>query len=400
MSKSHRFLVSVLFCCQSLLLLAQETPITPFIELDIMPGIVVPNVPNFPNTKLNQTYQLSIGKTNLTNKHWVEYYNLPSYGVSLSYSSFGNPKQLGEEYSALLFLELSPQKNSLQSWFFRFAIGPSYFTKHFESLSNETNTIIGSHWNWKFQAFLYKKIKDYERLNLRLGAGYLHSSNGHTQIPNYGMNSALLSLSARFYQNKNPYASAKVRSLSSQNKKSKSSFVQLRTGLGMHELGSTTEPIGGPKKGVYSAAINYGILFNQQFKLRCGLSYRYYQHYYDQLIKSNGEELTANRWNASNLYFLAGIEYLIHHFAIDVEGGLNLHKPYYEIFYREFENAGGIKEFMKKTFNSRLGLNYYLINPSKQSDLNLFLGASINANFGQADFSQLNIGVYKKITAE
>ncbi len=379
---------------------AQEHSIFRFIEADFMAGKVVANVPNFPETGIKQSYQLSIGKTNVGEQNWVSYYNLPSYGLSFSYSSFGNSKELGEEYSGLLFLELSPEKRNAPTWFFRFAIGSSYFTQHYEAISNENNTIIGSHWNWKFQAFLYKKVKDYDQLSLRVGAGYLHSSNGHTQIPNFGMNSALISLSARFYSQQNPYSSSDMSLLLLHEKKKKTAFLQLRTGLGVHELGSTTEPVGGTKKGVYTTALSYGQTFNQQFKLRLGLSYRYYQHYYEQLVKSNGKELTANRWNASNLYFLLGFEYLIDHFAIDVEGGMNLHKPYFEIFYRDFESAGGIKEFMKKTFNSRMGLNYYIIDPSKQPKTNVFLGASINANFGQADFSQLSIGVYKKLVSE
>jgi hypothetical protein len=40
----------------------------------------------------------------------------------------------------------------------------------------------------------------------------------------------------------------------------------------------------------------------------------------------------------------------------------------------------------------RLGLNYYFINPVKNTRCNIFVGADIDANFGQADFSELSLG--------
>jgi hypothetical protein len=44
-----------------------------------------------------------------------------------------------------------------------------------------------------------------------------------------------------------------------------------------------------------------------------------------------------------------------------------------------------------------MGLNAYLFKPEREKMFNAFIGVSINANFGQADFSQLNIGLSKKI---
>ena len=50
---------------------------------------------------------------------------------------------------------------------------------------------------------------------------------------------------------------------------------------------------------------------------------------------------------------------------------------------------------IKRTISARLGLKYYLINTTKTPTDNVFIGAFINSNLGQADFSELAIGYVK-----
>ena len=81
---------------------------------------------------------------------------------------------------------------------------------------------------------------------------------------------------------------------------------------------------------------------------------------------------------------------------MDAEIGINLYKPFYPEHSSEFEYDSSFKYWLKKTFVTRLGLKLYAINTSKNPKHNVFLGAHINANFGQADFSELSIGyVYR-----
>ena len=93
---------------------------------------------------------------------------------------------------------------------------------------------------------------------------------------------------------------------------------------------------------------------------------------------------------------------MLSHIGIELEFGLNLYKPIYKYDYEltngTIENGIYIKPKLdwyfdiKKTISSRLGLKYYLLNTNKSPKQNLFLGAFINANFGQADFSELSLG--------
>jgi len=368
-----------------------------FGEVEYLIGGIVPNFPNFPKTGISQGVNLSIGKTNHSDSHWANYFNKPSYGVTLSYLKSSNIQELGKEYGGSFFLDLSPNTEGPQKWFFRMGMGTTYFNKFYKSITNERNKVIGSHWNWRFNLFLFHQIKSFEKVELRLGAGYLHSSNGHTQIPNYGMNAAILSLSARFYQ-KNPYAKPdNFKQSESYSKKETTYFIQSRFGLGMHEYGGTTNPIGGPKKAVYASAFAFGWNFNQQLKLRTGFTYRFYQHYYEQMRNNDSVIYKFPKSKASNIYWLLGVEYLLGNFAIDIEGGINLYKPYFEEHFANHIKQSGIKKFLKSTIPLRMGLNYYLFKPSKQSNFNAFIGASINSNLSQADFSQINIGVSKRI---
>jgi hypothetical protein len=376
---------------------AQQKVKSNFYEAEILIGSIVPNFPNFPKTGISRGINLSVGKTNFSSDHWANYYNKPSYGVSISYSESSNIKELGKEYGGSFFLDLSPNLKTEQLWFFRLGMGATYFSRFYKKVVNERNKIIGSHWNWRFKAFLFRQLKAYNSLNLRLGAGYVHSSNGHTQIPNYGMNAAMLSLSARFYT-KNPYQKAdNFKRSEDYAKVKKEHFIQSRFGLGVHEYGGTTLPIGGDKKAVYAYSLAYGIKFNQQLKLRSGFTYRFYQQYFDEINSNDSIGFKSPRWGASNLYWLLGIEYLIGNFAIDVEGGINLHKPFYKYHFEQHERKIAIHKFLKSTFPMRMGLNAYLFKPEREKMFNAFIGVSINANFGQADFSQLNIGLSKKI---
>jgi hypothetical protein len=367
-----------------------------FVETELLVGAIVPNFPNYPQTGLSKGIQLSIGKTNTENSHWSNYYNKPTYGMSFNFTQSGNVKELGNEFGGLFFLEISPQRKTAQNFFFRFGIGTSYFSEHYRETSNESNTIIGSYWNWRFQAFMYRNLRLGNRNLYRIGAGYVHSSNGHTQLPNFGMNAAMLSISARFYSKENPFQTKNHFTREDWGeKKKRRSFMQLRSGIGMQEHGSTTEPIGGQKKAVYLSSLAYGWKLNNQLKIRTGLAYRYYQHFYDA-IDSTETSLSKNQnWNASNVHFLLGFEFVIDHFSIDMEGGINLYKPYFSTFLKQYGGPGGIHQFMKKTFTTSLGLNYYLFDPALNKAFNVGIGAAINANFGQADFSQLNIALVK-----
>ena len=142
-------------------------------------------------------------------------------------------------------------------------------------------------------------------------------------------------------------------------------------------------------KPVYSSDLSAAILFNKHIKLRAGFVYRYYQIFYDHIIKTNDVDLNDNpNWSASNVNFYIGNEFLMGHLSIDVLLGINLHKPFYE----KYNPGTELGLMLQKRLLSRIGLNLYLINTHKLPKHNLFVGAHIKANMAKADYSDVTVG--------
>jgi len=344
-------------------------------ELSI--GSIVPNYLNAPSFGLkvgsSVTYYKSAESTTPTN----QYYNYPLLGLQAGFYRLGNPQVYGNEINLMPVLGLRMKKGM-----FQWGIGTSYFTKTYRQ--NERNQSIGSHFNWAFQWMYYRSFNIFQNKDLRVGFGYRHSSNGHTQLPNYGLNSAIISLAVI------PAALKTSMPKKQKTDKSRTLFIAARTGIGLHEYGSTTFPVGGEKKLVFSQSIGIGFTFKKHFRWYAGFGTRHYQHYADSINQS--DELQALNIHPNNHFFLMGIEYLIYHIGISIEGGINLSKPFYYHFSKKYENTHSIKYSLKKLFPSRMGLKLYLINTAKEPKHNIYLSAHINANFGQADFSEASLG--------
>ncbi|MFA9371576.1 MAG: acyloxyacyl hydrolase [Labilibaculum antarcticum] len=378
-------------CCVNAQVQSQESKYLFFIEPELMLGKTVSNYNDFPKTDAVQSVFLSVGIKDTRNLHSSQYYNHPTTGLSFSYSNFGNDSVLGKAYGIMPFIQFHPWGHLQKAWSLKFGMGGSYFTKSYKD--NEQNLAIGSKLTWSFQAFLYRELFALNRLNFRVGAGYLHSSNGHTKLPNMGLNSAHVSLACQ-WNSRILISKKKDIYLGTDADPDRKYFINVRTGLGIHEYGGKSKPVGGEKGNVYSTALSGGILFKQHLKVRAGFTYRFYEHYYDQIEASaNADYIDSPSWNASNIYFHLGSEFLIGHFGLDIEGGLNLFKPFYSEYYKTYGGgASEVKYKLKKYFSSRMGLNFYFINTNKLPKNNFFIGANINANFGQADFSEVNFG--------
>ncbi len=361
-----------------------------FLEPEIMIGKVLANYPDYPKSNARKTFALSIGRQQHTlNNTWAKYYNFPATGVAISFSDLGNPNVFGYEYSVLPFIILNNSKHHRKSWYFKMGLGISYFTKNYTI--NPENKAVGSKFTWAFQAFFYKNIYSTESLNLKLGAGFVHGSNAHVQLPNFGINSAVLSVSAQWFHKK--YDQDFVSKNPQEIDREKHYFLEVRSGLGFHEYGGTQLPIGGENRPVQTVSISGGVVYRNHIKIRTGFAYRYYAQYYNQIMSSTDEKYTEQpKWSASNVYWFLGSELLIGHVGLNFEGGINLYKPYFEVYYEEFGTNDGLKVFLKKTFNSRLGLNLYARNTNKNPKHNVFIGTNVSTNFSQADFGEVSIG--------
>jgi hypothetical protein len=391
---NRKIICFVIFISSSLLTIGQSDSVKSirsfFIEPEILSGMIGPNYEPYPPTGIKQTFVLNIGSSHVDNKVWGTYYNHPDVGISLTYSQLGNQSVFGDEIDLMPFITFNTSRRIKNAWHFKLGIGASYFTKIYNSKTDTADLAIGSEFTWAFKVFLYRDLLVTKSFDLRICGGYCHSSDGHTALPNLGLNSGLIGLSAQFNRHQpNPDFLFPERSKA---KIPKTYFIQLRTGFGFHARGSPFGPDGGSTYGVGSLAVSGGIIYKNHIKVRAGLTYRDYGN----LMDYTGVPYTT--WQSSNIFFSLGCEFLVGHFGLDIEGGINLYKPFYTTFYKQYEGSTtSTFYYLKSIFPMRMGLNYYLIKTTRNPRFNLFVGADIDANFGQADFSEINLGYSVRI---
>lgn len=364
----------------------------------------------FPDTGLQKQLLLNFGRYHRNNpQHWAKYLKGPKTGFSVGVTDFGNLDSLGIALTAAPFIEF----NAFGSDRFKIltAMGASYFTKKFNPETNPQNIAVTTDITWAFRMYFYYQLFSTQNIDWRVGMGYSHHSNGHTRLLNQGYNSFLVSLSADI---KNPLEhSENLRTATiPKYKRTVYNYFAFRGGIGQNVFALAFNS----KQNVYTIAGEYGRVYNNTFKIGIGGYYRFYQHYYDY-IKENeslvqpGREFDyfrSNRWYyATNIGLSIHGEIFLKHIGIDLQLGYNFHKPAYKMDYRINEGwkdtpreisdgwaLGTLDSKFKKKYriSSRLGLKYYLIGMEKAPKNNLYLGAHLNANLGQADFSEMSIG--------
>jgi len=405
--------ITIFFFLQNCL--AQTTTTTPKTSLFFTPEIIVGKTQeantDFPKTKLQKNVFLSIGQYNYnSNKEWAARLNYPKTGISLGYTDFGNSTKVGHAYSILPFIEFSILKKQINGLNLQIGFGSSYMDTQYDIITNAFNRAITTKINWSFRSFFYYDVFKTHATDWRFGLGYLHHSNGHTNLPNQGLNSFTASISAKIDKNSNSNNDFKKPTFASKSQ----TYMAFRLGLGQNVLSEKFNT----KKEVFTVSASAGKILNNTFKFGGGFYYRFYEHYYDYI--KNNEALIEEQFPhfkdnpygyATSFGIFASSELLIDHIGFEFDLGLNIHKPFYKIDWQlnqgfTYENANGetievLGELdwyyeIKRTISARMGLKYYLWTTNKAPKHNIFLGAHINANLGQADFTELSCGyVYR-----
>jgi hypothetical protein len=364
---------------------------------------------NFPQTELQKSAFISIG-WNQQNKdrEWAKRLRSPRTGLTMGYADYGNLESIGYSLSILPYIELYPFSKNAQRWRLKTSLGISYLSKQFDSVSNPFNRAVSTKYKWSFRTLLYYQLSKRKQTTWRLGLGYTHHSNGHTRLPNQGLNSLVATVEAEF-MNKNNLEKLKPYIKDTTATRTKERYWSFRAGIGQNVLSEVFNN----KKEVYSLALSTGKIINSTFKLGIGITYTVYEHYYDYI--NQGGELVEEFYPifaddpflyASNLGVMAEGELLLGHVGAEFNIGFNIFKPAYKIdwqlnagttFVSNGELVTTLGELdsyyeLKRSIPTRLGLKWYFISTKKSPAHNVFLGAHINANFGQADFTALSLG--------
>jgi hypothetical protein len=409
MNKVTGFLFVLLF--STVFCLAQESATTAsnysFVSFQYDFGRTSPANTYFPETKPFQGIEVAFGRTNNRNDlEWARQLNFPRTGISVSYSDFGNKEKIGSAISVIPFLDFP----IFRKWSNRFdaniGIGASYFDVIYDLESNVTNQAISTHITWAFRSNIRYDFLRFKNGKSQIVLGYYHNSNGHVRLPNYGLNTFLLGLNTEFNFNKIEVASLNLDGSKVNENSSLQTYYCYRFGLGQNVLTKYDDH----KREVYTVSASLGRIKNKTFKYGVGMYYRFYESYYNhiqkegELINDMYPDLKKNPiLKASSFGVFADGEVLLSHVGLEMQIGLNFYKPFYkvdwklnqgEIIYDGSYQLGELNWYynVKHLISSRLGLKYYAFDNNKAPTHNLFIGAFINANLGQADFSELGLG--------
>ncbi len=410
--------LTICFLLFSACLYAQQTeetnPSTHYISWELLFGKTMPSNSNFPETDPQKGLFLSLGKYQNNNpQEWAYRLNYPRTGVSLGFTDYGNGKNVGYSITAIPYVEFDIFRKEKKDMHLAIGLGGSYFNKSFDSITNPFNRAISTKFTWAFKMFFYYDIIEAEKIDWRLGGGYIHNSNGHTRLPNQGFNSFVLSASAMIkYNNRTVQIQDSVQKPVF--KRTTQSYFSVRTGLGQNALSE----IFNDRKEVYCVAVSYGKIINKTYKFGGGIFYRFYENYYDYI--QNDEALIVEEYPhfkekpfayASNYGLFGSAELLLNHVGFEFQLGLNISKPFYQIDWKlnqgyQYDNIsengdtqtvvvlGELDSYyeLKRTISSRIALRYYLIGTNQNPVHNIYLEAALNANLGQADFTEINLG--------
>ena len=382
-----------------------------FIGFGYSVGETLPSISIFPDTENQKSFDLTIGNTTYENETWAKLLNYPKSGVLLSYADFGNPKDIGYGISVIPFFEFGVLNSLTRRIRFQLGLGGSYNNVIYDKVTNPGNFGISTHFNWAFRSFIYYDIIHKKDFTIKIGAGLTHFSNGHTRLPNHGLNSILSTIKTEFnFAKKSNSTQVKKNETA---KSETETYFSNRFGFGQKTLARDFNYI----KNVYTTSFAIGKVKNKTYKYGFGLYYRFYEDYYDY-IKQDGEiinkefsELKTKPYqNSTAIGVFSNFEILMNHLSIETELGLNIYKPSYKFDW--YLNNGSwvngiyttkkndVKAKLKQIISSRLGFRYYAFATKKTPKHNLFVAATINANLGQADFTELSFGYvysYKSI---
>jgi hypothetical protein len=135
-----------------------------------------------------QGFTLNYYFPNRIGEDWRNYFNLPNYGLSYNFKSYGFPEVLGNSHSLTAFFQLSalPKRRYFDIGFLAF-YGLGYFSKIYDPIENPENRAISSHFNISADLRVYTKVRIHPFF-LEYSLGLNHFSNGLIKAPNLGVN--------------------------------------------------------------------------------------------------------------------------------------------------------------------------------------------------------------------
>lgn len=317
---------------------------------------------------------------------WHQFYRFPKAGFELFFSDFGNPTELGYNVGFVPTLQLT-NKNPKIKWRAKYGFGISYFNKTYNPITNTKNYYIGTSLTYMVTLSFLREKKVTKNLVFTYGLSAIHCSNGHTALPNVGLNVFTAQAGIRFIKPQTPFDAEFIP------QKNKLSYA-FKMGIGMHQFGATEKAVGGPNYPSYHASFWVNKPFKNIHTVQAGVTFAYYTSFYDyinlqQIYTSNKKQ------KACTAIAFIGHEFIIGKFSLCAQLGIYFYNPFFIQQKKIEETWKKTSEKLEAFSTNRLGVLYYPF--KKKNTLNklnnqLHFGAFIKANLAQADVFEYSIG--------
>lgn len=157
------------------------------------------------------SFEINLGKETYGRERWQAMYGYPFVGVSYWYSHMGGSEFVGSAHAVFPYVNYPILRNRKHELNFRVGLGLAYLTKRFERLENYKYIAIGSHVNAAANLMAEYRWRFNPRMNMAIGLGLMHFSNGSTKTPNFGVNTPSINVAFAYRLSKeNSYLNKKI----------------------------------------------------------------------------------------------------------------------------------------------------------------------------------------------
>jgi hypothetical protein len=148
-----------------------------------------------------RSLELNFTQTTTKRKGWEELYSFPEIGLGYQYFNLGNPQELGSAqglFGLIKFKLINHKTNFLKT---HLGFGVGYVSKPFNVEDNYKNLLVGSHINATITTGIEYQIRLSKKSEIISGINLTHYSNGGSNVPNMGINLAMLNIGLIYHLN-------------------------------------------------------------------------------------------------------------------------------------------------------------------------------------------------------
>ncbi len=150
-----------------------------------------------------QAFALQIGKQTTGKNYWKQLYGYPTWGVGIYVADFFNPEEMGYPIAIYGSFAAPFKRWNKFSFNYNLKLGLTFNWRKFDPFTNNYNIAIGSGETVYIFTGIDFSYQINKRINIAIGGGFTHFSNGDLKKPNLGINASSLLATTTYSINKN-----------------------------------------------------------------------------------------------------------------------------------------------------------------------------------------------------